>query len=34
MNIDPAYVAAHHVVRLLALVAAVPLLSRWLRRRP
>jgi membrane AbrB-like protein len=32
LNIDPAYVAAHHVVRFVALVAAVPLLARWLRR--
>jgi membrane AbrB-like protein len=34
LNIDPAYVAAHHVVRFLALVAAVPLLARWMDRRP
>ena len=34
LNIDPAYVAAHHVVRFLALVAAVPLLARWLDRHP
>lgn len=32
LNIDPAYVAAHHVVRFVALVAAVPILARWLRR--
>jgi membrane AbrB-like protein len=32
MNIDPAYVAAHHVVRFLALVIAVPVLTRWLGR--
>jgi membrane AbrB-like protein len=32
MNIDPAYVAAHHVVRFVALVIAVPLLARWLAR--
>jgi membrane AbrB-like protein len=31
MNIDPAYVAAHHVARFIALVAAVPLLARWLK---
>ena len=31
LNIDPAYVAAHHVVRFVALVAAVPILARWLR---
>ena len=30
MNIDPAYVAAHHVVRFVALVVAVPLVARWL----
>jgi membrane AbrB-like protein len=34
MNIDPAYVAAHHVVRFVALVAAVPILARWLGRSP
>lgn len=34
MNIDPAYVAAHHVVRFLALVIAVPILARWLGRGP
>ena len=34
MNIDPAYVAAHHVVRFLAMVAAVPLVVRWLNRYP
>ena len=34
MNIDPAYVAAHHVVRFVALVAAVPLVARWLSRKP
>lgn len=33
MNIDPAYVAAHHVVRFLALVIAVPILARWLARK-
>jgi membrane AbrB-like protein len=32
MNIDPAYVAAHHVVRFIALVIAVPILARWLAR--
>jgi membrane AbrB-like protein len=32
MNIDPAYVAAHHVVRFVALVVAVPLIARWLSR--
>jgi len=32
MSIDPAYVAAHHVVRFLALVIAVPILARWLGR--
>lgn len=32
MNIDPAYVAAHHVVRFVALVLAVPVLARWLAR--
>jgi uncharacterized protein len=34
MNVDPAYVAAHHVVRFLALVVAVPVLARWLARKP
>ena len=34
MNIDPAYVAAHHVARFVALVVAVPILARWLERRP
>jgi uncharacterized protein len=34
MNVDPAYVAAHHVVRFVGLVAAVPLLAGWLARRP
>ncbi len=33
MNVDPAYVAAHHVARFLALVAVVPVLARWLDRR-
>lgn len=33
MNIDPAYVAAHHVVRFLLMVAAVPLVARWLERK-
>ncbi len=32
MNIDPAYVAAHHVVRFVALVIAMPILARWLAR--
>jgi membrane AbrB-like protein len=32
MNVDPAYVAAHHVVRFVALVIAVPILARWLGR--
>jgi membrane AbrB-like protein len=32
MNIDPAYVAAHHVARFVALAAAVPLLARWMER--
>ena len=32
MNIDPAYVAAHHVVRFVALVIAVPIIARWLAR--
>ncbi len=32
MNIDPAYVAAHHVARFLALVVAVPVITRWLAR--
>ncbi len=33
MNIDPAYVAAHHVVRFLLMVATVPLVARWLQRK-
>ena len=33
MNIDPAYVVAHHVVRFGALVIAIPILARWLARR-
>ncbi|MDQ0325192.1 membrane AbrB-like protein [Rhodopseudomonas julia] len=33
MNVDPAYVAAHHVVRFAALALAVPLLARWLMRQ-
>lgn len=32
MNIDPAYVAAHHVARFLALVLVMPFLTRWLAR--
>lgn len=32
MNIDPAYVAAHHVARFIAVVIAVPILARWLAR--
>lgn len=32
MNIDPAYVAAHHVVRFVAMVIAVPLLARRLAK--
>ena len=34
MNIDPAYVAAHHVARFIAMVAAVPLVARWLDKHP
>jgi len=34
MDTDPAYVAAHHVARFVALAAAVPLLGRWLDRKP
>jgi hypothetical protein len=34
MDIDPAYVAAHHVVRFLALALTVPILARWLEGRP
>jgi membrane AbrB-like protein len=33
LNVDPAYVAAHHVARFLALVFAMPLIARWLARR-
>lgn len=29
-DIDPAYVAAHHVVRFVALSISIPLLARWL----
>jgi hypothetical protein len=32
MNIDPAYVAAHHAARFIALAIALPLLGRWLAR--
>jgi membrane AbrB-like protein len=32
MNIDPAYVAAHHVARFLAMVIAIPFVVRWLTR--
>jgi hypothetical protein len=32
MNIDPAYVAAHHVARFLAMVLLIPFLARWLAR--
>jgi membrane AbrB-like protein len=34
MGFDPAYVAAHQVVRFLLLVALVPLMTRWLRSHP
>ena len=34
MNIDPAYVAAHHVARFFVLAAAVPVAVRWLERHP
>jgi membrane AbrB-like protein len=34
MNIDPAYVAAHHLARFLAMVIAVPVLGRWFAGRP
>jgi membrane AbrB-like protein len=33
MNIDPAYVAAHHVARFVALSFAAPLIARFLSRR-
>jgi uncharacterized membrane protein AbrB (regulator of aidB expression) len=33
VDIDPAYVAAHHIARFLVLIAAVPLMARWLARR-
>ncbi len=33
MNVDPAYVAAHHVARFLAMVVIVPIIARWLERR-
>lgn len=32
MDVDPAYVAAHHVVRFVALLIAVPILARWMAR--
>ncbi len=32
MHVDPAYVAAHHVVRFAALAVAVPFIARWLIR--
>ena len=33
-DVDPAYVAAHHVVRFLALALSIPLLARWLAGGP
>ncbi|WP_051630636.1 AbrB family transcriptional regulator [Afifella pfennigii] len=32
LNVDPAYVAAHHVVRFVALALMVPVLARWMMR--
>ena len=32
LDIDPAYVAAHHVVRFLALALTIPFVARWLIR--
>ncbi|WP_224406655.1 AbrB family transcriptional regulator [Afifella sp. IM 167] len=32
LHIDPAYVAAHHVVRFMVLAFSVPLIARWLMR--
>jgi hypothetical protein len=34
VDVDPAYVAAHHMARFLVLIAAVPMLARWLAGRP
>jgi uncharacterized membrane protein AbrB (regulator of aidB expression) len=34
MNIDPAYVAAHHMARFIVLAAVIPVLARWLARHP
>lgn len=34
MNVDPAYIAAHHVARFVAIIIAVPIIARWLSRRP
>ena len=33
-DVDPAYVAAHHVVRFIALSIAIPILARWLAGGP
>lgn len=33
LDIDPAYVAAHHVVRFFALAVSVPFVARWVARR-
>lgn len=33
-DVDPAYVAAHHVVRFVALSITIPLLARWLAAAP
>ncbi|MGQ7790862.1 AbrB family transcriptional regulator [Faunimonas sp. B44] len=33
IGVDPAYVAAHHVVRFFALALATPLIAQWISRR-
>ena len=33
LDVDPAFVAAHHIVRIAIVVAAAPYVSRWLLRR-
>lgn len=33
LDIDPAYVAAHHVARFFALAVSVPFVARWVARR-
>jgi uncharacterized protein len=33
LDVDPAFVAAHHIVRIAIVVAAAPIVFRWLARR-